>query len=997
MRDKSFRLYTQSSLPSKSRGGEKKVMKKSLSLLLAFALVFSMFSSLAFAADELSDEQKYEALKAAGIFAGMPDGSAGLDQKMTRAQFARVAGLLAGLDVDAKPTTKTFSDVAETHWAYEEIEAAAAAGLVEGMGDGTFNPSGNVTIQQLAVVAAKILKLDPVEDAKVEGAADWAAPYIQALLNVGIALPTNYKDEALRADLVNVSYEVAVNTGVIAPEKVSVVSAQAVGIKKIEVKLNKAVDTEKATFTIKKGNLTVGYDSSKTTWSDDKKTVTLETNNKITAGDYTVTLGGLDASTIGTASASFSAEDETVTKIEFVTTSDEIAHSNKSRIKVRPENQYGELASFQSANYTVSAPQDLNPKLSRDDEGYLIVTLDTKTSGKYTPGLSQIPVYVLYNGNHVTAQKTFKLGFEPFVSKMEVSDIKYENGRDSLVNKGDTATAQITLYDQYGNPVAIDQVGAVTFNKNVIPYSENIEVGVDDYDNDDEYELRITLKEKEEKSGTYTATIYAGSSSQTVSFQVTSSRVATKLEFAGFDGVLATGDKDKYVELIVYDANDEQLTKDEIADNASRIKISGSGADVAPTVVTVGPHKGKIHIREVTAGDKGYVFLQASILTPYSNSFKTYQIPVVAAREPASLKVVKANKPKAILGGETEFEIHVLDQHGEKFGSKASANYGVLLKLSDPNGVVSVVDDDDANTPLIIAHNGKAEIKAADFDKLNDGLIFKTDPTKVGSAVLTAELYELGSNNDFGGTGSAEDKLVANPVRVSIETLDPAKAQLNYSLKDMGTLFAAGDSSLLTDSQKDVDDSSDWHLHKSVELVVKDNAGNEVAYPSGLIKSISAENSNVVIYDSADNKVLGNKAGETTVTAVVYKANGETAFLTTKVTVKADPVVVDKLEADGEKYDPAIVVNTTKAYDLMNLKVVDQYGIEYKGEKIKEYDRLLGIRYTVSNISEGITVEVDPTTGVIKQFNLYGKTTYQFVITAQAPNGKSVSTLIFRD
>src|SRR5690554_1337175 len=78
------------------QGGEKKVMRKSLSLLLAIAMVFSMFSSLAFAADEttLTAQQKYDALAAKGIFAGLADGSAGLDQNMNRAQFARVSALI---------------------------------------------------------------------------------------------------------------------------------------------------------------------------------------------------------------------------------------------------------------------------------------------------------------------------------------------------------------------------------------------------------------------------------------------------------------------------------------------------------------------------------------------------------------------------------------------------------------------------------------------------------------------------------------------------------------------------------------------------------------------------------------------------------------------------------------------------------------------------------------------------------------------------------------
>ena len=62
------------------RGGEKKVMKKSLSLVVTGALVTSVFASSAFAAD-LSSQEKFDALKAAGIVSGYPDGTAGPDEK----------------------------------------------------------------------------------------------------------------------------------------------------------------------------------------------------------------------------------------------------------------------------------------------------------------------------------------------------------------------------------------------------------------------------------------------------------------------------------------------------------------------------------------------------------------------------------------------------------------------------------------------------------------------------------------------------------------------------------------------------------------------------------------------------------------------------------------------------------------------------------------------------------------------------------------------------
>src|SRR5690606_8971220 len=142
--------------PKHFRGGEKKVMKKSLSLLVAIAMVFSMFATMA-SAQTLTTEDKYEALKQAGIFEGFEDGSAGLDQEMTRAQFAKVLALTVDLGDQG---SKSYSDVAASHWAAGYIAAVSDAGLMEGIGNGKFDPNGDVTIEQLAATVVRALGLD---------------------------------------------------------------------------------------------------------------------------------------------------------------------------------------------------------------------------------------------------------------------------------------------------------------------------------------------------------------------------------------------------------------------------------------------------------------------------------------------------------------------------------------------------------------------------------------------------------------------------------------------------------------------------------------------------------------------------------------------------------------------------------------------------------------------------------------------------------------------
>lgn len=195
--------------PYHNRGGENKFMKKSLSLILVFAMIISMFSSLAFAA-EMTAQEKYDSLKAAGIISGFPDGSAGLDQPMTRAQFSVLVSKIYGLDT-TKPAVSAYTDVAVTHWGFGFIEAASKAGFFAGTGNNQFSPEKKVTIEELATVYVKALDLALDPDAVVAGTSSWAPKFVKAAIDAGlIDADASFKAAALRSDLVNTSYSVNV-------------------------------------------------------------------------------------------------------------------------------------------------------------------------------------------------------------------------------------------------------------------------------------------------------------------------------------------------------------------------------------------------------------------------------------------------------------------------------------------------------------------------------------------------------------------------------------------------------------------------------------------------------------------------------------------------------------------------------------------------------------------------------------------------------------------
>ena len=161
-------------------------MKKSLSLILAIAMVFGIFATAAFAADATIDTQaKFDALQAKGIFQGFEDGSAGLDQTMTRAQFAKVLVLTLGLS-ENEAAADIYTDLDGAGWAKGFIGGATEAGLLNGYGNGIYDPSGDVTVEQLAKVFVLGLGLDVSDEAVAGSVSDWAKGYVAAAVAAGI-------------------------------------------------------------------------------------------------------------------------------------------------------------------------------------------------------------------------------------------------------------------------------------------------------------------------------------------------------------------------------------------------------------------------------------------------------------------------------------------------------------------------------------------------------------------------------------------------------------------------------------------------------------------------------------------------------------------------------------------------------------------------------------------------------------------------------------------
>jgi hypothetical protein len=183
-------------------------MRRWLLALVCAAVSLAAGLSAGAAADERTVEGKYHFLVQRGIFTGFTDGSARLNDPMTREQFAAVLFRLWELGtVDTRPT---YDDVLKTRWSFDEIEAVTRAGLMRGMGARRFGPALPVTVEQLAAVLVRGYGAEGEAGSRVTGiVSPWAERAVGIALRKGwIPAQPDYTIPARRSLLVEAAYSV---------------------------------------------------------------------------------------------------------------------------------------------------------------------------------------------------------------------------------------------------------------------------------------------------------------------------------------------------------------------------------------------------------------------------------------------------------------------------------------------------------------------------------------------------------------------------------------------------------------------------------------------------------------------------------------------------------------------------------------------------------------------------------------------------------------------
>lgn len=93
-----------------------------------------------------------------GILKGTGPGCFSPDRPARRSEFAVI--MVKALNLPVKNTKLSFTDVQAEHWAYDYIAAAQKAGLISGFPDGSFKPDKEVTRGEMAVILGRAYQLE---------------------------------------------------------------------------------------------------------------------------------------------------------------------------------------------------------------------------------------------------------------------------------------------------------------------------------------------------------------------------------------------------------------------------------------------------------------------------------------------------------------------------------------------------------------------------------------------------------------------------------------------------------------------------------------------------------------------------------------------------------------------------------------------------------------------------------------------------------------------
>lgn len=154
-----------------------------------------------------------------GYVSGYPNGTYGIEKEVTRGEAASIIARWmrgTGKIVEKETYNNPFADVPSTYWASKNILEVVDAGYMGGKGNGKFEPLATVTRAEMATILVNVLDVEKKADYQFHDVAStyWASEYIKTAYSHGLVNGVgNYKFNPT-GKVTRAQYAVFINNGI---------------------------------------------------------------------------------------------------------------------------------------------------------------------------------------------------------------------------------------------------------------------------------------------------------------------------------------------------------------------------------------------------------------------------------------------------------------------------------------------------------------------------------------------------------------------------------------------------------------------------------------------------------------------------------------------------------------------------------------------------------------------------------------------------------------
>lgn len=636
----------------------------------------------------------------------------------------------------------------------------------------------------------------------------------------------------------------------------------AINAKTLKVEFNKAVTAEdqaKVTFETKRGTIGV---SLTVKWAEDGKSVELAQGSNLIAGDYTVTVKGLELA-VDSATVTVEAVKATTLTVKSTILNDE---TSDAKINVSLADQYGEdmvlvKDDFTPTAFNVTQSKKVDLEYNNTGKYFYINTVTVTGQPDNFKANDVVKVTFLHNktGLQATAELTVVAG--AYVDTITFGDIELPKGKDLLTCDLKDVKVPYVAKDQFDNVIKLDagNVTIVSSDQDILK-PINVEVNVVE-----EKVTKIKIKSFEPKDGTVTLTLVGNASGNAASLTLDVLKAPGEIANVTVldPSITVAAKSDGYVGLEVTDMYGKVI---EAKDYAAALKFVSSNPDVvsndsAPTVETTGTNAGKV---KVTVLENAKKDATATISVNFDGKqVASFTVKAGEKADPTTVAIKADSKHKTTLakGASTTVIFEAVDQYGNKITTDVEG-YTISCKVKDNNDNIKIAIGDGTKTSL-----GDAKVALS--------------AEKVGSATLVVELKK---GEDLKDTKEINFTVVANESTAGI------------TIAAIPNLYKGG--------------------KEAYQEPVKVETADGIALPVSSIMSVTSNSPAVVIIKPEDSKgwlVKGSEDGlntdkngskidtKATIT-VIYNADDKPITLTQEVTVLAADLKAEALIA----YDKAL-------------------------------------------------------------------------------------------